>query len=309
MIILEKITKEQLKEIERQLFNKARDMDVAIYNGLLDENNRDFVLDCLMMYRNSDGGFGHGLHIDNYDTSSSVYQTYEAFRILNMIHFDSPCKNPLFTELVNKACNYLFNKCLLEEGAWNPCSPTNQTFAHSEEFDYQKDFINHWGYHPAAALLGYALLFLEPTKAYCKKALRQIHFALDYLDMKEELSYYDFIGFNSLLGSLRKKGLLQEECAKIEAKLLSEAKKHLKEEGFKIYLMLSNCCLSKELEEKLNLELDQLIKQRASHGLWEHLQNWGKNTYPEADSASLKWLGAETVNTLSILLQFERVEL
>ena len=82
---MEMISKEDLNVIQRQMYNKARDIDVAVFNGLFEEDSKELVLDCLMMYMNRDGGFAHGLHIDNYNTNSSVYQTYEAFRILEMI--------------------------------------------------------------------------------------------------------------------------------------------------------------------------------------------------------------------------------
>lgn len=61
------LTKEDILTIERQMYNKARDMDVAILNSLTEESSKEFVLDCLMMYMNRDGGFGNGLYIDSYN--------------------------------------------------------------------------------------------------------------------------------------------------------------------------------------------------------------------------------------------------
>lgn len=299
------VSHEDMLLIERQLYNKGRDIDVAIFNGLVDENNQDFVLDCLMLYMNRDGGFGSGLFIDNYNPNSSVYQTYEAFRILDCLGFDKHCSNPLFFELVNKACNYLFNKCSLEDGAWNPTVITNDDFAHSEEMSYQKNFKLKWDYFPTASLLGYIFSFVDEQKAYYKKALKQIGYAFDYFEKLDSYSNYDLQAMNELLGSLKKNNLFLEQQKILEQKLCSYA---MTNESISIPLFLSNCSLNKELEDRLNEQLDALIADRKSHGLWEHQENWQSNRYPEADSAALKWIGAETVRVIAILKKYGRIE-
>ncbi|MDE5714943.1 MAG: hypothetical protein K2I42_02315 [Anaeroplasmataceae bacterium] len=305
-----KLTKENIMNIEMQLYNKARDIDVAFYNSFMDEESKEFILDGLMMYVNQDGGFGNGLYIDDYNTNSSVYQTYEALRMLDIVGYDSKCKNPLFQTILAKAGNYLFNRQELMDGAWNPIDEKNCQFAHSVKMDYVKDFKKKWGFHPTAAILGYCFVMFEPTKAYYKKAMKQIGYAFSYFDEKEILEDYDFISFNSLLGSLKKSGQFLEEAKKIEGKLIMQASNHLNDTNFKFAAYLSNCEVKDEtLKIAIEQNLDELIKKQASHGLWEHKEDWGTTQFPEADSAALKWLGAETVNTIVLLLQYGRVEL
>ncbi len=303
------LTKEDLQTIERQMYNKARDMDVAILNSLTDETAKEFVLDCLMMYMNRDGGFGNGLYIDNYNPNSSVYQTYEALRILDMLGFTADCTLELFEEITNKAGNYLFNRCALQEGAWNPTVKTNDAFAHSEEFNYYENFFPFWGYHPTAAILGFCLTLFKPTKAYYKKAIKQLGYVFSYIKEKEDLSYHDFISFNSLLGSLRKAGLFEDEALMLEEKLKNAALQHLQDSEFSAALFLSNCkTLDPILTEAIEKDLDAILDKRASHGLWEKDKGWGSTRYPEADSAMLKWLGAKTVDTLALLEHYGRIE-
>ena len=73
--------------------------------------------------------------------------------------------------------------------------------------------------------------------------------------------------------------------------------------------MLSNCALDEHWQEVLDSELDLIIDSRASHGLWEHKGDWGTNKYAEYDSATLKWIGAESVNNISLLLKYNRIEI
>ena len=103
-----KITRSDLSVIERQLYNKGRDIDVAFYNALFDEEGKSYIPDSLMLYMAKDGGMGNGLEIDNYNPNASVYQTYEALRILDELNFDAKETNEVYLYIMKKICNYLF---------------------------------------------------------------------------------------------------------------------------------------------------------------------------------------------------------
>lgn len=298
------LTNNDLLSIERQMFNRARDIDVAVFNALLDEESKDFVLDCLTLYVNKDGGFGNALEIDNYNTNSSVYQTYEALRIMDICGIDVNYDNPMVEEIVNRIGNYLFNRNSLINGLWNPNVKTNDDFAHNLKYSYSEDF----GCHPTAAILGYLLNLVKPSKVYFKKSLNALNDLIKIFKNKDTLSYDELISFNSLLGSLKKANLLVEEQKNIETKLLEIANERLEYSDYKVYLMASNCNLDDKLKNKLEEELDEIIDLRASHGLWEHKGDWGTNKYAEYDSAMLKWIGCESANNIAILLKWNRVE-
>ncbi|MDE7161491.1 MAG: hypothetical protein K2N65_01885 [Anaeroplasmataceae bacterium] len=302
------LSKAELSEIEYLLFNKARDIDVSIYNAIVDPSNKEFVLDSLMLYMTKDGGMGSGLHIDNYNPNASVYQVYEALRMLSAVGFSSEEKNALLEQIVNKLGNYLFNRCTVEDGLWNPFVKSNDDFAHSEEFSYLEHPYSIWGVHPTAAILGYILELVQPTKAYYKKALKQIGYIFAELDKEKVWNEYQFISFNALLGSLKKMNLFPEEQTRIEERLKKEAMLHLEEKEFNFASYLSNVELDSILQDKVNSQLDEILSSRASHGLWEHKKGWGSNRYPEADSAALKWIGAESVWNIILLQKYGRIE-
>jgi hypothetical protein len=265
-----------------------------------------------MLYVNNDGGFGHGLYIDNYNVNSSVYQVYEAFRLLDMLDFDSSCQNELYDQIINKACNYLYNRVPPVKGIWNPNTKSNNDYAHSKEFEYNEENKKLFGLHPTAALLGYTLLFVKPTKAYYKKALATLPLILKEFYAKEEFTKYELISFNSLLNSLRKCNLLLEDQKKIEEKLTEYVKKNISSD-------FSNKSANRPLEvalyledsafdEAKNQELDYLIDSIAPHGMWDYNESWGYDKYAEEDSAKLKWIGAGTVNNYFLLKKYGRLE-
>ena len=294
------LTKQKQDDMARQVSLKSRDIDICIFSALEGSLPKDMLLDCLMLYVNNDGGFGHGLYIDNYNVNSSVYQVYEAFRLLDMLDFDSSCQNELYDQIINKACNYLYNRVPPVKGIWNPNTKSNNDYAHSKEFEYNEENKKLFGLHPTAALLGYTLLFVKPTKAYYKKALATLPLILKEFYAKEEFTKYELISFNSLLNSLRKCNLLLEDQKKIEEKLTEYVKKNISSD-------FSNKSANRPLEvalyledsafdEAKNQELDYLIDSIAPHGMWDYNESWGYDKYAEEDSAKLKWIGAGTVN-------------
>ncbi|MBQ2471985.1 MAG: hypothetical protein II508_05250 [Acholeplasmatales bacterium] len=306
------LTKQKQDDMARQVSLKSRDIDICIFSALEGSLPKDMLLDCLMLYVNNDGGFGHGLYIDNYNVNSSVYQVYEAFRLLDMLDFDSSCQNELYDQIINKACNYLYNRVPPVKGIWNPNTKSNNDYAHSKEFEYNEENKKLFGLHPTAALLGYTLLFVKPTKAYYKKALATLPLILKEFYAKEEFTKYELISFNSLLNSLRKCNLLLEDQKKIEEKLTEYVKKNISSDysnksanrPLEVALYLEDSAF----DEAKNQELDYLIDSIAPHGMWDYNESWGYDKYAEEDSAKLKWIGAGTVNNYFLLKKYGRLE-
>lgn len=306
------LTKAMQDDMARQMVNKARDVDMCMFNALDGTMEKEYLLDCLMFYQAKDGGFQGGLHIDNYNTNSSVYQVYEAFRLLDMLDFDSSCTHELFDRVISKACNYLYNRCQLEDNRWNPNVKSNNDFAHSILFTYNDENKKLFGYHPTAAILGYTLLFNKPTKAYYKKALKMIEEILPKFYQKESLSKYEAISFGSLYNSLKKLNLLEEDRNKIKEKLLENAKKNIStnyENPDLLHPLEALLYLdTDEFKDEINDNLDYLVSSVKSFGLLDHIGTWGHNIYPEEDSAMIKWIGAETVNNYYLLKKYGRIE-
>ena len=306
------LTKQKQDDMARQVSLKSRDIDICIFSALDGSLPKEMLLDCLMLYVNNDGGFGHGLYIDNYNVNSSVYQVYEAFRLLDMLDFDSSCQNELYDQIINKACNYLYNRVPPVKGIWNPNTKSNNDYAHSKEFEYNEENKKLFGLHPTAALLGYTLLFVKPTKAYYKKALATLPLILKEFYDKEEFTKYELISFNSLLNSLRKCNLLLEDQKKIEEKLTEYVKKNISNDfknkkanrPLEVALYLEDSAF----DDLKNQELDYLIDSIAPHGMWDYNESWGYDKYAEEDSAKLKWIGAGTVNNYFLLKKYGRLE-
>ncbi|MBR6071735.1 MAG: hypothetical protein IKP77_02740 [Acholeplasmatales bacterium] len=305
------LSSDKRNDMANQIALKARDVDVCMFNILDGTLDKELLLDCLMFYQNKDGGFKGGLHIDNYNINSSPYQVYEALRLLDMAGFDSSCDNELFDAIINKAFNYLYNRCEIKDNKWNPNVITNNQFAHAKIFTYNDENMEMFGYNPTAAIIGYTLLFCKPTKAYYKKALKMLDVCLKDFEEKNEFNKYEAISFMSLLNSLRKLEIYSDKYEMIENKLVNNVLKKVSTDFNDQGIHPLECGLylnNNKLEELKNLECDFLIDSIKSFGLWDSNCNWGYNDYPEEDSASLKWIGATTVNNYYYLKKCGRIE-
>lgn len=306
------LTKSMQETIARQMSNKARDIDVCIAYALDGSMPREYLLDCLMMYQNKDGGFGNALHIDNYNKNSSVYQVYEAFRLLDMLNFDSKCSNELYLNLINKAGNYLYNRSPIINNKWNPNVESNNSYPHASDFTYSNESLEKFGLHPTLAIVGYTLLFFKPEKAYYKKAFNMVKPLINEFLNKEVITKYEYISVNSFINSMSKLNLFNEEVNDIKNHLIKLALKDVSTNYENVYeihpldcaLYLDNNELNKLKEE----QLDYIIDSISVHGLWDHLESWGYNKYAEEDSAKLKWIGAQTINNYYILKLYGRIE-
>ncbi|MCR5350276.1 MAG: hypothetical protein K6E20_04715 [Acholeplasmatales bacterium] len=308
---MKKLTKHAQEDMANQMCNKARDIDICIFNALDGTMPKDLLLDCLTLFETKDG-FARGLHIDNYNVNTSVYQVYEALRMLDMLDFDSSCDLELYPKIVNKCFNYLYNRAEFKDNKWNPNVKTNDDFAHAKIFSYNDENKELFGYHPTAAILGYTLVLCDKTKAYYKKALRLIPVVVSNYINNDKFNKFEHISFLSLYNSLKKTNELIECKNRLEEKLIKDCKEHMSldfNDFDKLHPIEGSYGLPfDQFKDNVDLELDHLISSIKSFGLWDYNGTWGYDKYPEEDSAKLKWIGCITAINYFYLKKYGRLD-
>ncbi len=305
-----KLSKEAIKTIEFQMFNRARDIDVALFNTLFSDMTRDFVSTALSGFQNRDGGFGHALEIDNYNKDSSTYQVYEALRIVVQAGFKNIKEDKTLEDVLKKAFNYLYNKL----DNWCPLIESNNYAVCASWFKYNDINIKAFGDAPTPAILGYTLFLTDETNPYYKKAYKK---ALDLIQVflsKDELTREEFISYKAFIECLNEKNIFPLELESLNKKLYDFACKMVERDKskFDTYCnlpleMFSSYTNDDEINKLIDEHLDYIIESVAPHGLWEPNFYWD-NDQAEASTAQIKWMGVIAIRNLLWLRKFNRIE-
>ncbi len=271
-----------VKNIESQIYNKGQDLDVAILNYVNGEES--FVVDAISMYQNRNGGFGHGLYIDNYNVESTAFTTFYALELIYWFGGEASEKK----EMLKRAFTYLYHKAYLEDELYLIAEPGNNNYAHSNEFTYPgvKDVGLTMG------IIGITLLLLDESSPYYKLAIAKYNKFLQQMQVWEENE--NSIIFKAILIAGLNKAGIQHKFA-LNNKFLNV----INVLKVSLYVEVPN--------ELLARALDTLIASINNNGLWNYPLNW-HNSYPEGDVAQIKWSFRQTVINYYYLKKYKLVD-
>lgn len=279
---MKKLSIDLENSLQQQIYNKGQDIDVAIMSYYLD--NKDFILPCLTMYQNKDGGFGHSLYIDNYNPNSTAFVTYYALKLIYLFRTNNKDEDLI----IKKALTYLYHKALRKDDLFLIAEPSNNNFAHADYFTYPKDI----DLSLTMGIIGLTILLVKEDNPYYKLALNL------YNKYNLEINNYKENNKNIIYKAILIKGL--NECNIDPDLKLDETKLDI----FNILEINDFLSCNKEL---LDRTLDNLINTINNNGLWDYKLNW-HNNYPEGDVAEIKWLLRQSVINYYYLKKYNLVE-
>jgi len=126
MILNKLLVDRLLKEIK----DKGRLLDYHLLRNLFDKHDREIIKE-LYKYRNSDGGFGHGLEPDTMVPDSSIVATDEAVMILEEIR-DKTLIEPIIAGIVN----FYESTYIPEKDGWELVPPEVDNYPHAVWWNY-----------------------------------------------------------------------------------------------------------------------------------------------------------------------------
>lgn len=142
------------KEAENFIYKNARPLDIARWKYLFEQGSKDEVLKALSVYQNSDGGFGHGLEPDCWNTHSAPIQTWVATEIIKEVELEDK-NHPIIKGILR----YLSSGADFDGHTWYNTVSTNNNYPHAVWWDYQP--VQSLPYNPTASLIGFILKFAE----------------------------------------------------------------------------------------------------------------------------------------------------
>ena len=305
-----KLAKNDFNTIKSQMYNKARDIDVALFNVLIDDKfPKSFLSTALSGFQNKDGGFAHALEVDNYNKDSSLVECQEALRIASMV-FDTIEDDTVLNDSFKKLFNYIYNRL----DKWEALIPSNNYAICASWYKYNDVNLKRFGDAPTPAIIGYTLLLLNDKSAYFKKAVQKASSVISLFLSKDTFTIEEIKTYKILFDGMKKRNLFQDKIAEYKEKLYSVAYEMIEKDpnNFSKVVLLpleifDEYTGDKKIDDLIDLNLDYLIKSIKPHGLWEAPFDWS-NEIAEGATAQIKWIGVISCINVNYLMRFNRIE-
>jgi len=314
-----KLSKKDYENIENLIYARARDLEIALFQYYLNDEDKEMALHALTIYQNRDGGFGHGLEADSLNPNSSGIQTDYALNIIKSLGYDSSNLDEVAEYVVYRALHYIFRYAADEEGYISATIPSNNDFPCASWWKHNEDSIkNEWGYNPTASLYSHALWLTSPAHKYYKKTLKYLPKCLEHYFESNDINGHELVCYLHLLDVMKKKNIMPEILNRFEDKINKDIDRLIISDLDKWGNQYSGSCYpvelliydylvnSEERKQMIDKNLDYLITSRED-GLWDISWNW-HNDYQEFELQRIKWRGVISVNNLAILKKYNRIE-
>ena len=137
------------------IYRNARPLDLARWEYLFENGDKESVLKALSFYQNEDGGFGHGLEPDCWNPASSPVQTWVATEIIKEMRLKDANHS-----LIQGILQYLASGKDFDGHTWANAVPTNNDVPHAPWWTYADR--QEPSYNPTACLIGFILRYARP---------------------------------------------------------------------------------------------------------------------------------------------------
>lgn len=290
------------------LYRNGRPLDVARYNYLFLNKDKQSVIDVLKSYQNLDGGFGHGLEPDSQNPFSSPITTWMAFEIIEELDLDNS------HEIVKNVVTYLTEIAPKRDGLYLSTIPTNNNYPHAPWWTYSQEG-SVWGYNPSIAIAGFVYknhfkseqkqqaveLIQRGIDDFLKKPSDNMHEIRAFLDMVNYVK--DLSPFDKYQEFLEK--LLYQVDITLEKNPEIWFKAYCtrplqyfdKQDGFGYY----------KFSDLAKLEASMILNSLNKDGIWDVTWDW--DNYPEAKTLAMRdWQSSLIIGYLKILKNYDLLD-
>jgi hypothetical protein len=312
---MKRLNPEQFVQARRFLRSHARPLDRALFEYRFEAGPPDRVIAELSCYQNADGGFGHALEPDLRTPSSSALCTGIGLHILREVGCSSD------EPLVAGAVSFLLDTFDEGRSVWRviPCDANDYAHApwwHDEDGSLVQTF-DGFVIIPRAEIVGLLHQYAELVPADWLTAVTE-----ETVSTIETLEEAAFSGGGDSLRYALELAETEPLPQRLKDRLIPRLHHHAERivcrdpEDWGGYcptpLKLApspRSVVADLLQDDLRAHLDYVIDKQTPRGTWEPTWNWG-DFYPQVwKQAELEWRGHLTLETLTSLHAFERIEM
>jgi hypothetical protein len=273
----------------------------------------DGVLEALVRFQNKDGGFGRALEPDSRTPSSSALATGIGLRMLREL--ECPVDHPM----VHKAVAYLRTTYDDEIRGWRPVSPDVNSFPHApwwhDEERNLEQLFDRFRIIPRALIVGSLHHFSALVPAAWLDDLTEE--TVRYIEMVDLLGEGGGSDLQYAISLAEAQNLPQDYANRLEARIREAIPSVVIRDSTQwnsycitpLRIISSPQSLGADLiQDELQRHLDYQITQQTPKGAWDPTWSWG-GSYPEVwETVEQEWRGHLTLEALTQLKAFGRVE-
>jgi len=311
---MKRLSREQYEQARRFLKEEARPLDRAVFEYRFEEAPAHRVTDALASYQNPDGGFGRALEPDVRTPSSSALATGIALSLLKGV--DRAAEHPM----VSGAMAYLLDTFDREAWVWRviPEDANDHPHApwwHDDEGSLARTFDNFLVV-PRAQLVGLLHDYAELVpEAWLDTLTEKTVSDIETLEEEAFAGGGDTLRYALELAETeplpgRFKQRLLPRLRNLTDRIVSRDPDEWAEYSATPLKVAPSpdAAVAELLEDDLRRYLDYVIDRQTAEGTWEPTWTWGP-LYPEAwEQAKQEWRGHVTLETLTSLRAFGRIE-
>lgn len=310
---MKQLSREALERARQFLVTQARPLERAWFEHRFEAATVDGVLAELARFQNEDGGFGQSLEPDVRTPGSSALATGIGLRMLREL--GCPPEHPL----VRQAVAYLIARFDDEAQVWRVVPSDTNSYPHApwwhDEGGSLARLFDDFRIIPRALILGSlhhfsALVPANWLDGVTEKTVR-------YVEMVEVLGAGGGSDLEYVISLAETKGLPQYDAARLKTRIQAAVPAAVVRDPAKwgsycvtpLRIAPSPKSLGADLiQDELQMHLDYQIAHQTPEGTWDPTWSWG-DSYPEAwEQARLEWRSHLTLETLTALRAFGRIE-
>jgi hypothetical protein len=310
---MKQLGREAFARARRFILTQGRPLERALFRYRFEGAAVERVQDELARFQNEDGGFGRALEPDSRTASSSALATGIGLRMLREL--DCLADHPM----VRKAVAYLRTTYDDEVQGWRAVSPDTNSFPHApwwhDEDGSLAQLFDRFRIIPRALIIGslHHFSMLVPV-GWLDEVTEE---TVRYIEMVEVLGEGGGSDLQYAISLAEAKNLPQHYAKRLEARIREAIPTVVVRDTTQwdsycitpLRIVPSPQSLGADLiQDEVQSHLDYQITRQTPEGAWGPVWSW-RGTYPDVWSkVKLEWSGHLTLEALTQLNAFERIE-
>ena len=277
-----------LKHVSDWMRRNARELDLKIWEGLFEDGGAVSVAEALMAYQNEDGGFGHRIDPDNWNTNSIPYACLYAIETLEMVGFYDT-NHPVY-QGIRKYLNTTGPK------NWIFTLPTNNDYPHASFYNYDDQYNMVESKGMIISLSAFVIKYASDLPVY-DEVMKDLDSFISKLQ-RDNLGDMGPSSYIKLIDTMEEKGIegydyveLKKRLIAIVNKVMQKEEKQWESYGYRPsdFIKARTSVFLDGNEGIVEKECDFLIKTLPVNDVWPVSWCWFDNAklYPQEEIISL----------------------